>query len=166
MVSRNNIILIGLAVLLLGVGAFSFRPKGGVILPKDTVQAPQLPNNQPQINFLRDQIKAAKQLLSNFSTRGAPNLGTSVDPTGRRIGFKFAGPIQAKGVISAIDPVSGIQVPIGFTERASRKTKLFFGGDVDVTRRFVEQGTMVKSDIQSFIADLRSQIGLLQSKTV
>jgi len=157
MVSRTNLLLIGAAVLLLGVTSFRLRPKGGGVVPSDPIQDP----NKIQITGLK-QILASAQNIFKTTFKSPPKR--SCGGVGQFSCGKLNFTPLPKGSRFSIDPFTGKRISIGQTFRGTPAGAAFFGGEAQLARNFqrVQQGNILKSDLSDFISNITNQIGLLE----
>jgi len=158
MVTKTNLLLIGLAVILLGFNSSSitriFRPAD---IPETTIQ---MPNNTGQITFLQNQIKQAMSFLSSTFKSPILRKGLSGNPCR---GPNCLGSFAAKGTRSGFDPFTGRRVVIGFTDRASTFLRKL-NPDAAFNALRIEEAAEIKGSVLSFIDETRTQIGLLEAE--
>jgi len=167
MVTKTNILLAGLAVVLLGAGSFAlFRPKGGGVVPSTPIQDPIKQQESQDILGLKQILKFAQQTFKQTF----PTIKRIPKEQLKRSARFNLGVFAAKGVRTSIDPFSGRKVIIPFGGRASPKTRAFFTsgqgsifGDPAANIRRVTAGNIAKIQLSDFIVNIKQQIGILES---
>jgi len=184
MVSKTNTLLIGAAILLLGIGASRLISRGPDPLtqtggeipqafniiqdPEQTKALPEFLKNLAQrkqdianIPFFEKQIQEAQQFLRQTFPKPVPRI---IRHPSELRGPNAIGIFGARGVISGIDPFTGSRTIVGFSQRASGKTKAFFG---DISQNFarVQFGTELQSQVNAFIAEIQTKLGLIRTNT-
>lgn len=169
MVSRNNILLIGAAVLALGIGGFSLlgNKKGGAIVQTvfgatDPPPPPPPPESQ-QLQGLRSILASAQGVLK--TTFKAPKIPRGLCTGGKCFpcrGPNCLGIFQARGTLSSFDPFTGNRLAIG----GSSKFQQITGSNFALNQAKITQGNIIKSDLSAFIANITNQIGLLEKPNI
>jgi len=155
MVSKTSILLIGAAVLLLGVTLKSNGIKGSV--------SPEKPIENQQLTGLNQILSEAMSVLKNtFKDPMIPKGLTTGGKTFPCRGPNCLGSQGAAGVRAAFDPFTGQRTVIGFSARGSPKTQNFFG-DISGNLSRITAGNQIKLDLTNFIAGIKQQIGILES---
>ncbi len=157
MVSKRNILLIGVGVVLLGFTAFRLRPQRGGVVPPDPIQDP----NREQITGLKQILATAQNI---FTKTFPPPFKQVIRHPSQLRGPNLIGSFGAKGTRSAIDPFTGFRVAIGQTFRGTSRGAAAFGGVGQISSNLqrVQQGNILKSDLSNFITNITNQIGLLE----
>jgi len=157
MVSSSDLAIGGLVLVLLGVSITSlFRIRGPSDLPQDTMEDP----NQIQIQGLTDLLKEARNIFAATFKKPPPLGCGGIGQIACR--GPLAAPFGAAGVVSSIDPFTGMRIVVGFTGRASGKTQAFIG-DISANLARVQAGTTIKTQFNEFISNLRNEIKILQT---
>jgi len=168
MVSRNNILLIGAAILLVSVGGISLFKKGGAVSQTvfRTTDPPPIP---PPIVQESQQLTGLKAILGTAqnifkSTFKTPPKRTDCGGTGQFSCGKINFSPQPRGSRFGIDPFTGRRVALPVGPRGGSKTVAFFGGQEVLNRNLarVTQGNIIRSDLSDFISNITNQIGLLE----
>ncbi len=183
MVSQDNV-LIG----IIGIIVASFLTRKNGVSMVESVFRPTVtplsnaPVDSPQIQMLKDAIAGVQGFIKR--TFKAPNLPPSpieiIMRGGQRIarqtlarkrgqvgcrGPNCLGALGATGVRTAFDPFTGQRLLIGFGPRASPKTRTFFG-DPSANLFKVTQGQALFTEANTILAQLKSQLNILQTKSV
>jgi len=174
MVSRTNALLIGAAVLLLGVGGFSLlgNKKGGDLLQNvfrtgDPPPAALPPNpNAAEITSLRELLTVAQQRFR--TTFPPPRIAANRcnHPSCKR-GPNLLGSLAARGTVIGIDPFTGGQGQVGFTKRFnfSKISDFTFQSILNNARRF-QEGNIIKGELSAFITGIKERIGILEGTNI
>jgi len=158
MVSKTSILLIGAAVLFLGVTLKSNGIKGSVSSP--------IPIENQQLTGLNQILSQAQTLFKN--TFKAPMIPKGLTTGGKTFpcrGPNCLGPQGAAGVRAAFDPFTGVRTVIGFGPRGSQKTQDFFG-DISGNLSRITAGNKIAADLSTFITGIKQQIGILESTNI
>jgi len=155
MVSKTSILLIGAAVLLLGVTLKS----SGI---KTTVSQP-IPIENKELTGLNQILSQAQNLFKN--TFKAPILTKGLVTGGKQLpcrGPNCLGIFQAKGTRTAFDPFTGQRLAIGgstqFTNITGTGAAQFASNQARITT-----GGRIAADLTTFITGIKQQIGILES---
>jgi len=171
MVSRNNILLIGAAILLVSVGGLSLfgSKKAGpisqtVFRTTDPPPLPPLPNpNAQEIKGLSLILNQAQSILkTRFKDPIIPKGLTTGGKTFPCRGPNCLGLAQARGTLTGFDPFTGQRVILAGSQKFQNIT-----GQGSATFAFnqsrISAGIKTKMDLTDFIANIRQQIGILES---
>jgi len=154
MVSQTNIILVGIALLV----GFVFLRNNNNFSSTSSPSEITIQEN-PQIQILKDAIKGVQGFIN--TTFKAPPPRTNLSRAAR---FQ---PLP-KGSRFAIDPFSGVRIPLPVGPRGNVKTISFFGGQnvLDFNLRKVTQGIKLSTQANQILADLKGQLSILDTKSV
>jgi len=152
MVSKLNLLLIGSVILLFGLASTStFRVRGSVNLPKDSMEDPKT----SQIRGLNQILGQAKSIFK--STFKDPIIPKGLGGGPCR-GPNCLGIFQAKGTRTSFDPFTGQRLAVG----GSPQFQAITGADFALNQSRITQGNKIKLDLSEFIANITNQIGLLE----
>jgi len=155
MVSKTSILLIGAAVLLLGVTLKSNGIKGSVSSP--------IPIENKELTGLNQILSQATSLLK--STFKAPIIPKGLCTGGKCFpcrGPNCLGIFQAKGTVSSFDPFTGQRVALA----GSSKFQQITGSNFALNQSRITAGNQIKFDLMNFITGIKQQIGLLESTNI
>jgi len=120
-------------------------------------------DNRAVIFALQNQLNLATQFQrETFKTPPKRQCGGPGQFSCGRLNFT---PLP-KGSAFGIDPFTGQRIFVGISKRGSQATIDFFGGSQQLAFNLqkIAFGNKLKSNVQAFIADISSRIGLLRSE--
>jgi len=164
MVTSNNM-LIGLGAIVI---AFFFLKKNGAsvesIFRPDV--SPSTPTENPELTGLKQILSQVQGIFKNAFK--APMLTKGLTTGGKTFpcrGPNCLGLAQARGTLTGFDPFTGRRVILG----GSQKLQNIIGqgpSQFAFSQQRITQGNILKADFMKFIANLTTQINILQSKSV
>jgi len=161
MVSSNNLILVGIALV---VGFIVLR--GGSSLA--TVPAVSVADKQeidPGITGLQKILAQAQSLLKNTFKAPIIPKGLCCDRFGKTLpcrGPNCVGIFGAKGTISSFDPFTGQRLAIGGSQQFVNIT----GANFAANQARINQGLQISNDLMNFIDNITEQLKIKQTNTV
>jgi len=147
---------------------FNPGPQLKIFQPRFKMPSPVPPrviiDNRAVILALQNELNQATTFFKQtFKTPKRPsNCGGPGQFSCGKINFSP----QPRGARFGIDPFSGQRIALPVGPRGNQKTVAFFGGQqqLNLNVQRIEFGTRLKSNVQAFIADISSRIGLLRSE--
>jgi len=147
---------------------FSTGPQVQIFKPRFEKASPVPPppppiDNRAEIFAFQSELNLANQFLrETFRTPPKqPCGGTGQFSCGR---FNFSP--QPRGARFGIDPFSGQRIPLPVGPRGNPKTVAFFGGQqqLNLNVQRIAFGNDLRSNVQAFISEISSKIGLLRTE--